>query len=191
LGTFRSHCRSRQRVAPRKTLRRLQQKRRRLLRRTHSPLNLTHVYENRRSASFRGPSGSHKTVWWMRDRDLDLHEHGQKALVSYVRGYKEHQCSYIFQVSNLLRIQKCQDCRQSGICGLCLRLIRFYLTRSTISGKQAEDRRNCHVDGTSASASHAVSAMSRINPARKTTCWGKDTWIWKPGQVNALVSMPG
>jgi hypothetical protein len=31
-------------------------------------------------------------------RDLDLHEHGQRALVSYVRGYKEHQCHYIFQV---------------------------------------------------------------------------------------------
>ena len=179
-------------MAPRKTLRRLQQKRRRLLRRTHSPL-LTSLTCMKTAEAHRSVDHqvSHKTVWWMRDRDLDLHEHGQKALVSYVRGYKEHQCSYIFQVSNLLRIQKCQDCRQSGIRGLCLRLIRFYLTRSTISGKQAEDRRNCHVDGTSASASHAVSAMSRINPARKTTCWGKDTWIWKPGQVNALVSMPG
>jgi len=33
--------------------------------------------------------------------DLDLHEHGQRALVSYVRGYKEHQCHYIFQENKL------------------------------------------------------------------------------------------
>ena len=34
--------------------------------------------------------------------DLDLHEKGQRALVSYVRAYKEHQCSYIFQLDKVV-----------------------------------------------------------------------------------------
>jgi len=34
-------------------------------------------------------------------KDLDLHEKGQRAFVSVVRAYKEHQCNYIFQVGQL------------------------------------------------------------------------------------------
>jgi ATP-dependent RNA helicase DDX55/SPB4 len=30
--------------------------------------------------------------------DLDLHEKGQRAMVSFVRAYKEHHCNYIFQL---------------------------------------------------------------------------------------------
>ena len=33
--------------------------------------------------------------------DRDLYSKGILAFVSYVRGYKEHQCSYIFQASKL------------------------------------------------------------------------------------------
>lgn len=33
--------------------------------------------------------------------DLDLHEKGQRALVSFVRAYKEHQCSFIFQLDKV------------------------------------------------------------------------------------------
>jgi ATP-dependent RNA helicase DDX55/SPB4 len=34
-------------------------------------------------------------------KDLDLHEKGQRAFVSVVRAYKEHQCNFIFQVAKL------------------------------------------------------------------------------------------
>ncbi len=30
--------------------------------------------------------------------DLDLHDKGQRAMVSFVRAYKEHHCNYIFQL---------------------------------------------------------------------------------------------
>jgi hypothetical protein len=33
--------------------------------------------------------------------DLDVHEKGQRALVSYVRAYKEHQCSFIFRLDQV------------------------------------------------------------------------------------------
>jgi Domain of unknown function (DUF4217) len=35
------------------------------------------------------------------ERDRDVMEKATKAFVSYVRGYKEHQCRYIFQLSEL------------------------------------------------------------------------------------------
>jgi ATP-dependent RNA helicase DDX55/SPB4 len=31
-------------------------------------------------------------------QDRDILEKGIKAFVSYVRGYKEHQCKYIFRI---------------------------------------------------------------------------------------------
>ena len=35
------------------------------------------------------------------ESDRDILEKGIRAFVSYVRGYKEHQCRYIFQVKDL------------------------------------------------------------------------------------------
>lgn len=34
-------------------------------------------------------------------KDRDLFEKGKQAFVSFVRSYKEHQCSYIFQLKKL------------------------------------------------------------------------------------------
>ena len=39
--------------------------------------------------------------------DLDLHEKGQKAMVSFVRAYKEHQCSYVFRLEQVLLPHVC------------------------------------------------------------------------------------
>lgn len=55
----------------------------------------------RECAPFDAPAGVPEATRRLSESDRDIMEKGTRAFVSYVRGYKEHECKFIFQLSEL------------------------------------------------------------------------------------------